>query len=63
MRPHIRPKSIREYAANELYARSERIEDVAAQLGVDSLDSAARLIDAAWQREWGDDLRRRGASE
>jgi integrase len=52
-RPGVRPRSCREYAANAVYARTGRVEDVAAQLGIVSLDSAFRLIDPDWQRRWG----------
>lgn len=56
-RAGVRPKSVREYAANAIYARTQRIESVAEQLGVTSLDTAFRLIDSAWQDRWGDTLR------
>ena len=52
-RPGIRPKSVREYAANRAYARSGRIEVVAKRLGLTSFDAAARLVDDDWQRRWG----------
>lgn len=53
-RAGVRPKSVREYAANALYARTQRIEAVAEQLGLSSYDTAARLIDREWQARWGD---------
>lgn len=52
-RPGVRPKSVREYAANDVYARTQRIEAVAEQLGLASFDTAAGLIDRAWQQRWG----------
>jgi integrase len=52
-RPGVRPKSIREYAANAVYARSQRVESVAEQLGLNSLDTAARLLDPVWLQRWG----------
>ena len=58
-RAGVRPKSVREYAANAIYARTQRIESVAEQLGMTSLDTVARLIDSAWQDRWGDTLRAR----
>lgn len=56
-RSGLRPKSLREYAANAVYARTQRIEAVAQQLGLSSYDSAARLIDRGWQQRWGDAVR------
>lgn len=59
-RPEVRPKSLREYAANAVYAvyaRTLRIEAVAEQLGIASFDSAARLIDRTWQQRWGEVIR------
>ncbi len=56
-RAGVQPKSVREYAANAVYATTQRIEAVAEQLGVLSYDSAARLIDRAWQDRWGDTVR------
>lgn len=52
--PRLGPKSLREYAANAVYARTCRVEAVAEQLGMTSFDSAARLIDRAWQQSWGE---------
>lgn len=56
-RPGIRPGSLRDYAANQLYARTQRVEDVARLLGLASLDRTARLIDPVWQSCWGEDAR------
>jgi len=52
-RAGVRPRSCREYAANAAYARTGRVEDVAQQLGIVSLDAAYRLLDEDWQRQWG----------
>jgi hypothetical protein len=52
-RAGVRPKSVREYAANACYAQSGRIEAVAWLLDLRSLDAAARLIDHEWQSRWG----------
>lgn len=49
----VRPRSCREYAANAVYARTGRVEDVAQRLGIVSLDAAFRLLDWEWQRQWG----------
>lgn len=49
-RAGVQPKSVREYAANAVYAKTERIEAVAEQLGVPSYDTTARLIAA--RRGW-----------
>lgn len=49
----VRPRSCREYAANDVYARTGRVEDVAQQLGLASLDAAYRLLDWGWQQQWG----------
>lgn len=56
-RPGVRPRSVREYAANRLYALTGRIEDVAAHLGIESLDSARRLIDNQWQHRFAEAVR------
>lgn len=56
-RAGVQPKSVREYAANAVYAMTRRIEAVSEQLGVPSYDTAARLIDPAWQQRWGDSVR------
>lgn len=58
-RSGVRPKSVREYAANAVYARTQRIEAVAVHLGMSSLDTAARLIHPAWQERWGAAVRAR----
>ncbi len=52
-RKGVRPRSCREYAANDVYARTGRVEDVAQRLGIVSLDAAHRLLDSEWQRQWG----------
>jgi len=59
-RAEVQPKSVREYAANAVYATTHRIEAVSEQLGVPSYDTAARLIDPAWQEQWGDAVRAGG---
>jgi hypothetical protein len=48
----VRPRSVREYAANRIYALTGRVEDVAGVLGLSSLDTAARYIDSRWQEQW-----------
>jgi hypothetical protein len=57
-RPGVRPRSLREYAANRVYALTGRTEDVASHLGIPSLDSARELIDNDWQHCFGDEVRR-----
>ncbi len=52
-REGVRPRSCREYAANAIYARTGRVEDVAERLGIVSLDAAYRVLDWEWQRQWG----------
>ncbi len=56
-RAGVRPRSVREYAANAAYAQSGRIEDVAAFMGLSSLDTTRHLIDPQWQDQWGDHVR------
>jgi integrase len=56
-RSGVRPRSLREYAANRVYARTGRVEDVAWQLGLRSLDTAFRLVDPGWQERWGEVIR------
>lgn len=56
-RPGVRPRSLREYAANRTYALTGRVEDVAAQLGLDSYDVAWRLICPQWQDTWAQTVR------
>jgi hypothetical protein len=51
-RPGVRPRSLREYAANSTYALTGRVEDVARVLGLPSFDAAMRYVDASWQAEW-----------
>jgi hypothetical protein len=50
----VRPRSVREFAANRTYALTGRVEDVAHLLGLSSLDTAAHFVDHAWQDRWGD---------
>jgi integrase len=52
-RPGLRPASVREYAANRRYALTGRVEDVAAFLGLGSLDVARGYIDLGWQDRYG----------
>jgi hypothetical protein len=61
-RAGVRPRSVREFAANRTYARTRRVEDVAQQLGLLSLDTAAHFVDHKWQDRWGDLIRARAAS-
>ena len=56
-RAGVRPRSVREFAANRTYALTRRVEDVAEQLGLSSLDTAAHFVDHAWQDRWGDVIR------
>lgn len=56
-RPSVRPRSLREYTANSIYAHTGRVEDVAFHLGIASLDSARRLLDYDWQQRHGDEAR------
>ncbi len=56
-RAGVGPRSLREYAANAALATTGRIEAVARQLGLSSFDTAARLIDPAWQGQWGEAVR------
>jgi integrase len=48
--------SLQQYAANRVYAISG-IEDVREVLGLRRLDSAAALVDPAWQASWADSVR------
>lgn len=59
-RAGVQPKSVREYAANAVYATTMRIEAVSEQLGIPSYDTAARLIDRVWQEQWGNTVRAGG---
>lgn len=43
-----RVESIREYVASVVFARTGRVEAVAARLGMSSLDAAAHLVDYDW---------------
>jgi hypothetical protein len=54
LRMGLRPRSVREYAANRVYAQTRRVEAVAQLLGARSLDSAYRFIDPVWQAQWGE---------
>lgn len=63
LRVGVQPKSVREYAANAIYANTQRIEAVAQHLGVPSYDAAARLIDRGWQERWGDTVRAGGGDD
>lgn len=56
-RPGLRPASVREYAANLRYALTERIEDVATFLGLESLDVARGFIDPTWQDLYAEEVR------
>lgn len=56
-RPGLRPASVREYAANRYYALTGRIEDLAAFLGLGSLDVARGFIDPVWQDRYGEEVR------
>lgn len=56
-RAGVRASSIREYAANRAYALTRRVEDVAAVLGLESLDAARGYIDPHWQDRYGDEVR------
>ena len=53
----VRPRSVREYAANRTYAVTGRVEDVAHLLGLASLDTAAGFLDHTWQDRWGPTVR------
>ena len=52
-RAGVRPRSVREFAANHTYALTGRVEDVAQLLGLASLDTAAGFLDHSWQDRWG----------
>jgi hypothetical protein len=56
-REGVRPRSVREFAANRTYALTRRVEDVAQQFGLASLDAAAHFVDHEWQDGWGDFVR------
>ena len=55
-RPGLRPRSLREYAANRSYALHGRVEDVATLLGLQSFDVAHSFIDPDWQRDWANEI-------
>jgi len=52
-REGVRPRSVREFAANRTYAQTGRVENVAELLGLSSLDAAAHFVDHQWQDRWG----------
>jgi site-specific recombinase XerD len=56
-RDGVTPGSMQEYAANHCYALTNRVEDVAALLGLKSLDAAMGFIDPAWQQAWAATIR------
>jgi hypothetical protein len=56
-RPGVRPRSLREYAANRTYAMTGRVEDVAHLLGLTSFDTAFHYVDPGWQDAWGPVIR------
>ena len=56
-RAGVRPRSVREFAANRTYALTGRVEDVAQLLGLASLDTAAGFLDEDWQYRWGPTVR------
>lgn len=56
-RDGVTPGSMQEYAANRCYALTNRVEDVAALLGLKSLDAAMTYIDPTWQETWADTIR------
>jgi len=56
-RAGVRPRSVREFAANHTYALTGRVEDVAQLLGLASLDTAAGFLDHSWQDRWSQTVR------
>lgn len=56
-RAGVRPRSVREFAANRTYALTGRVEDVADLLGLASLDTTAGFLDHSWQDRWGPTVR------
>ena len=56
-RPGLRPASIREFAANRVYAQTDRVEAVASLLGISSLDAAMTFVVPAWQEAYRDEVR------
>ena len=50
--PGVRPASVRAWLGGKVFASTGRIDAVAAQLGLRSLDAAARLIGLTSER-WG----------
>jgi hypothetical protein len=57
----VTPGSMRVYAANAVYACTNRVEDVAAALDIASLDVAFRLIEPTWQTSWAQHVREQEA--
>lgn len=55
-----RPMAVSEYAANAVYALTGSIEQVAAFLGITSLDAARNLIDRGWQAQWAASIQQAG---
>ena len=49
--------SLQAFAANACYARTHRVEEVAARLGLHSLDRAMTKVDHQWQAAWADHVR------
>lgn len=56
-REGLRPRSLREFAANRAYALTHSPEQVAHVLGLTSLDAAMTFINAEWQFQWGEQVR------
>jgi len=56
-RPGVTPGSMQDFAANSCYAVTNRVEDVADLLGLQSLDAARCYIDRDWQHTWADTIR------
>jgi integrase len=55
-RPGLRAASVREYAANRVYAVTGSVEAVAQVLGLPSLDAALGFIDRGWQEKYGPEV-------
>lgn len=62
LRPDVRPRSVREYGANRVYAVTDRVESVADFLGFSSLDAARGFIDPQWQADHAEEVRGRDGS-
>ena len=56
-RDGVTPGSMQEHAANRCYSLTNRVEDVAALLGLKSLDAAMAYMDPTWQQTWADTIR------